>query len=785
MKRTNSLTKLLSLFITILLVISSIPTVFAEESFIDSGECGANGANVKWSLDSDGVLLFSGEGEITDYTWTNFVPTTPWYEYRWSINKIVVEDGITSIGNSAFYGLSSVESVSLSNDILALGKYAFNGCRALTEIDLPNNLQYIADDCFCFCSSLKKVEIPETVVKMGYSAFYGCSELESVKLSPNLTTLPRAAFYSCSKLTEITIPAKVTIIEFNCFNGCTNLQQIDLPDSLETIEYSSFENCTSLTNIDIPNAVNGIGSTAFKNCSSLKEISIPNGVNEIGRQTFLNCTSLEEIEIPDSVKTISEYAFDGCKNLKSVYLYEGLERIGEGAFYECNSLTNVLIPNSVVSVGKKSIGYYNNLFDEEVVNSEFTLFYNENEAATKYADSNEIKSAKIDIDIDSTQCVYNGESLTPDVTIRINGTTLNQGEDFNVQYRNNVNLGNGNVDICFMGDYEYLRSNISKQFAIGNLSINNCEFEYSDTDCQYHELLPVITISNNNEKLILNEDYVVSYTLGDETWNMPSDTNRYIWEMGILTININGINNCIGEKTITFNVGKYDISNAELWTEWYQNSSSIFELKDFEYDGTSKTQSGFRVCDPNDTIEYYNYEVSYLNNVDIGTATMIIEGKGDYYTGRLEKQFYITAEEIASIEITKLPNRLNYKMNEPIDVSGGEITVTYVNGRIETLPITKDMLDGQLYTGYGSPENVWVSFGTGVAYYQVINAPIYWGDSNNDGSLNIKDATAIQKHLASLSDLDDTGLQAAECDNDGKVTIKDATTIQKRIAGLL
>lgn len=737
--------KILWIIFVIMLFSVSCFIVNAEDNStttVASGECGLYGDNVVWELDSNGVLTVSGTGEMLDYTWTNFVPNTPWHSYEKKIKKVIIEDGITSIGMSSFYDLSYVTDVEISNDVLAIGSYAFSHCRSVKNFVLPSNLQYVGNYCFEMCYGITEFVFPQSVTKLGTSIFYACDNLKSVTLPSGITELPAATFSSCDSLENVVIPSGVKVIGNACFNDCASLKTIILPDNLKSINYMSFRGCSKLEEISIPDTVTDIGSEAFYSCSNLNSIKLPSKIESILTYTFYACYNLTNIEIPSSVKTIDTKAFYGCTKLESVSLQNGIQKINDYAFYNCPNLTSIYIPDSVTTLGKYAYGFYKDIYDEISVVPNAHVLCCSNSKAETYAKNNKIPYSIVLVSIDTAGCVYTGKEVTPNISIVISEEELNVGSDYVVTYKNNIEPGVALAKIEFMNDYSFIKGEFVREFRIGK-NIEIFDVELDKDEYQYHMYSPDVTVSYGDTVLELNKDYEAIYTIGDRTWKKASNNNHtYLTVLGSCEIKIVGINDYIGEIIINFDVEKFDMSNAKLWTNYVYDSdgsysSGSFTLEDFVYDGTPKKQKSFRVCDSMDTISNSYYTISYKNNIEVGRATMIITGKGDYYTGKLEKDFYIYPRAISDVSITKLPNKLVYTEGDTqIDVTGGEITIYYQDGGSETFVITHDMLhDYNLL--YAGSQNVWVEC-KGVSDYYVItiepkiyNCP-YCGDEYND-----------------------------------------------------
>ena len=260
MKR--QLKKLLFLAMFVAVVLGIIMTTPTTAQAAVQGECGEH---VTWTLDEEGTLTISGTGDMYDYG------SAPWKENRASINAVVIEDGVTSIGDRAFYSCESLTSVTIPDSVTAIGDSAFYYCKSLTSVTLPNSVTSIGEDAFYYCESLTSVTIPDGVTTIGVTAFAYCYNLASVTIPDSVTAIGDSAFFRCYNLTTVTIP-----------------------DSVTTIRYGTFMQC-ALTSVTIPNSVTSIGGCAFYGCSRLTSVTIPNSVTSIGDSAFEVCTSLTDV----------------------------------------------------------------------------------------------------------------------------------------------------------------------------------------------------------------------------------------------------------------------------------------------------------------------------------------------------------------------------------------------------------------------------------------------------------------------------------------------------------
>ena len=224
----------------------SIPdrmNVHFKDNIYDSGSCGEN---VTWTLTADGTLTISGTGAMTDYTYDS---RSPWYSCRTYIKRVVMQQGVTSIGDHAFWDCSGLTSVTIPDGVTSIGGDAFSGCAALTSVTIPGSVTSIGGGAFSGCTSLTSVAIPSSVTEIGGSAFSGCTGL-----------------------TSVTIPDSVTSIGDSVFSGCTALTAVTISDGVTAIGGSTFSNCIRLAKVTIPKSVTSIGKNAFYYCESIADV---------------------------------------------------------------------------------------------------------------------------------------------------------------------------------------------------------------------------------------------------------------------------------------------------------------------------------------------------------------------------------------------------------------------------------------------------------------------------------------------------------------------------------
>ena len=302
--------------------------------------------------EENGILTVSGTGNMYN---SQSLPT----DLIKTIKTVVIEDGVTSIGDDAFYNCTGLTSVVIGNSVKSIGNYAFYNCTGLTSVVIGNSVKSIGSDAFCGCTGLTSVEFnAENCTTMSSSVFNGCTALSTVTIGENVKIIPAYAFYHCIGLTSVEIPNSITSIGERAFRGCSGLTSVVIPNSVTSIGDLAFGFCDGLTSVVIGNSVTSIGERAFYDCTGLTSVVIPNSVTSIGDYAFYGCTGLTSVVIGNSVTSIGESAFYGCTgietvvNLSDLTFTKGGSSNGFVAYYAnnlCNAQNSIVVGDFVFS----------------------------------------------------------------------------------------------------------------------------------------------------------------------------------------------------------------------------------------------------------------------------------------------------------------------------------------------------------------------------------------------------------------------------------------------------
>ena len=340
------------------------------ENIVASGTCGDN---ITWKLHNDGTLTIEGTGRMT---------SSPWIaNYGSEIKTVIIGEGVTVIGGSAFSGCSSLTTINIPESVTSIGNYAFYACSSLTSITIPKGVTSIGSSAFYYCSSLTSITIPEGVTSIGQDAFSNTNlpvenniryagtwvvgvtgkTKDKYTLRDNTTGIADNMFANCS-MTEITLPNNLKYIGNGVCVDCRNLTSLNIPESVTSIGEWAFMNCFSVTSLTIPSNVTSIGGGAFTGRAHGTSIVVDanNTVYDSrGNCNAIICTETNHLIvgcsttiIPNSVTSIGDAAFKSC-GITSVIVPNGVTRIKNAAFAG-SLLTSISIPSSVTDIEREA-----------------------------------------------------------------------------------------------------------------------------------------------------------------------------------------------------------------------------------------------------------------------------------------------------------------------------------------------------------------------------------------------------------------------------------------------
>ncbi len=302
-----------------------------------SGSCGKN---LSWRLEGE-TLIISGQGPMEDFMdhwdhnhWTASYDAhelSPWKSKcgeDWIIRRLIVEDGVTSIGAHAFGSTGIIwrdregnflhysnqhqylESVWIADSVTLIEENAFACCTSLKEVILPASLRKIGARAFCECERLTDLNIPNYVEEIDVDAFRGTPFHDRLRQQEGLVVLGNCAYLYQGTESTIVIPDGIKTVGYRLFRDCKFLAEIRLPPSVKKIAYSAFYGCTALRAVEIPKNVNIIGDWAFSGCSELERIDIPEGVKTIGLRAFSDCKKLSQVTLLSENTTFGRLTFE-------------------------------------------------------------------------------------------------------------------------------------------------------------------------------------------------------------------------------------------------------------------------------------------------------------------------------------------------------------------------------------------------------------------------------------------------------------------------------------------
>lgn len=387
------------------LLILCVAPAYAQET---SGYCGRQSAynvdstNLQWNFSAaDSLLTITGTGRMKDY---DMDTRAPWYDLREGIKRVVIDDGVTTIGTYAMCYNNSVDSVHFGSGLERIRESAFIECDKLRSVYLQGNVTNIEPYAFAYIDSLRVVDIGTSPATIEYWAFMYCYNVTTIRFS-NVQQVHWQSFVECHSLVNLDLGTALVSIGSYAFGGCSSLRKLYIPASVNDIQSGAFANSSSLDtiivapantvfnsngncnaimrtsdnmlitgcrNTVIPATTKGIESQAFEGCIGLQTATLPDGITYIGSNAFSNCINLHTINFPNSINSVGCYPFYYCTaltapvyndmifaflplNYKGAYVMPAsIKQMCCGAFYDCDSVTNITLSDSLTSLPENS-----------------------------------------------------------------------------------------------------------------------------------------------------------------------------------------------------------------------------------------------------------------------------------------------------------------------------------------------------------------------------------------------------------------------------------------------
>lgn len=363
----------------------------ADTELAPTGQCGEN---VYWTFDRDtGLLTISGSGDM--YPGSTYIcPYNSPFKNNKFIKTIVIENGVSTIGDYAFNNCSNLSTIIISNSVTEIGSNsfcgctsltsitipdfvywighsAFEGCSSLTSLTIPNSVKIICDDSFRDCIGLINISIPDSIERVGANAFFNSGYYNNTKNWDNDVLYSGNVLLKATSVGDLIIKSGTRIIAESAFDYCTGLTSVIIPDSVISVGWGAFFGCTGLKELTMPCSLDlGVsrieaGNDTFGGCSNIEKITLTKGTGSMqkyGDNTYsetsykrtpwyMSRNSIKEIVIEDGVTNISYNAFNSCTGLINISVPNSVTSIDNYAFNNCIGLTNIIIPNSVTSIG--------------------------------------------------------------------------------------------------------------------------------------------------------------------------------------------------------------------------------------------------------------------------------------------------------------------------------------------------------------------------------------------------------------------------------------------------
>jgi len=660
------------------------------------------GENVK-IIDS---YAFQNCKKITSLTIPGSVTSIGQYAFNdcSGITSLTIPGNVTSIGYSAFNGCSGITSLKIQEGVKTIDDNAFYGCSSITSLEIPKSVTSIGSKAFQGCTNLTKLTISEGVRYVEYRAFQNCTKLSSVKIPGTMTTIASGTFSGCKNLIKVIISEKVTKIDSGAFDGCSNLKELVIPNTMSYID-NAFSGCNSLTDVYYAGSEEewkGVTIYLYGN-DELKKATIH--YNSTASNTYFVSFDSQGGSAVSPITGISSgatvtlpeepikagYEFKGwftelngkgteftssTKVTEDLVVYAYWKKEGgeepdpgpepnppEGAFTisfdsqggsSVDSITvqpgkSFTLPTEPTREGFQFQGWYTGLAGQgtkltssTVIDKDLTVY-----AYWVIGEIPDVPADQVWIQEIPDQ-IYTGKAIQPDVKVYRGKTLLLPKTDYTISFQNNVKTNGGKSPTVTVKLKTKPVKKLTKTFRIVPKDLSEEEVRAENLSLAYNKKKvqkPVPVLKYKGKKLSNNKDFTVSY---------PDKQSGAYQNIGTYQVLVKGKGNFTGERTLTLSISDKTLVNklkvTKIPKQAYQEGREIKPALTVKYKST-QLQEG------------KDYQVSYYDNKEIGTAEAVIKGMGDY-VGEKTISFQIIGESIKKVRVEGISSKVSYTGEE-------------------------------------------------------------------------------------------------------------------------
>lgn len=625
---------------------SDTPKVLENNMYIEVASGDNTTGDCTWSYDAGSkTLTVSGNGAMADY---GFIPganspvPSPWSNY--DIEKVVIEYGVTHIGNDAFMG-ANIYDADIAETVTSIGTNAFHSCGALNFVMLPPNLTEAGAYAF-YNTQLREIEIPSTVTSIGQCAFgfyydgdldrdmpidgfeiygYSGTAAETYADTYSFTFHDKTVYLSQDGLWKYCIrPDGAAMLYSDVFQGYSyqgNDTVVTIPSTIDGYTVKelgafSMSGLTSVTKITVPDSVESIGFSAFAGCTNLRELVLGNNIQEIGAQTIDN-TAIPYVDgavycngyllrvdqnyegmftVKPGTKLMGMFSFGNCSKVDRVILPDSITRIDEATFVGCTGLKEILIPHSVGFIYDRAFVDYNEQTGQEERSLE-RIYGSPNTGAEGFANQNNIPFVNIE-EIETGDINEDGEITLADYQI---AKSYLEGNGLTI-----YGLIAGDIN----GDSAVDAFDAHKIDRLMN-GFDNTDFSYTVTSGNNAKITKYVGNGNNVKVPAVIDGYNI---IGIDNYAFKNNTSVHSVTLaqGIKTIGYGTFLNCTALETV-----ELPDTVTNIGTNAFKGCTNLTKIT-IPASVTSIQPTSFNSC-PNVTIygQAGSYAETYANNNSI------------------------------------------------------------------------------------------------------------------------------------------------------------------------